>query len=86
MARTRASVAALATLALVAPLGACGTAEPAPTPSAVLVTPSPDETRDAPPSPEPPPMAEPPALPAATAAPQDVMVGLDAPWGLAFLP
>lgn len=88
MARTRASVAAAAmlALALVGLVGACGAPEPAPTPSAVLVTPAPDETRATPPSPEPPPMAAPPALPAATAAPQDVMVGLAAPWGLAFLP
>lgn len=86
MARTRASVAAAVTLALVGLAGACGTPEPAPTPSAVLVTPAPEATRTPPPSPEPPPMAAPPALPAATAAPQDVMVGLAAPWGLAFLP
>lgn len=86
MARTRASVAAVVTLALVGLAGACGTPEPVPTPSAVLVTPAPEATRTPPPSPEPPPMAAPPALPAATAAPQDVMVGLAAPWGLAFLP
>lgn len=86
MARTRASVAAAVTLALVGLAGACGTPEPVPTPSAVLVTPAPEATRTPPPSPEPPPMAAPPVLPAATAAPQDVMVGLAAPWGLAFLP
>jgi glucose/arabinose dehydrogenase len=85
MARTRASMAAV-TLAAVGLLAACGSAEPTPTPSAVLVTPQPEATRAAPPSPEPPPMAQPPALPAATAAPQDVVVGLAAPWGLAFLP
>lgn len=86
MARTRASVAAAVTLALVGLAGACGTPEPVPTPSAVLVTPAPEATRTPPPSPEPPPIAAPPVLPAATAAPQDVMVGLAAPWGLAFLP
>lgn len=85
MARTPGSVAVV-TLALVTLTGACGSAEPAPTPSAVLVTPQPEATRAAPPSPEAPPMAAPPALAAATAAPQDVMVGLAAPWGLAFLP
>ncbi|GEN79744.1 PQQ-dependent sugar dehydrogenase [Actinotalea fermentans] len=72
---------ALATAALVA---GCATPEPAPTPSVVLVTPEPAETRAAPP--DPPSMAQPPALAAATADPQDVLVGLDAPWGLAFLP
>lgn len=75
-----------AVVAACAVLAGCGAAEPAPTPSAVLVSPDPDETRAASPSPRPSAMAERPALPAATAAPQDVLVGLDAPWGLAFLP
>ena len=77
-------LAALAALAVTAVLGGCTTPEPEPTPSVVRVTPEPAQTRAAPP--DPPPMAQPPALPAATAEPQDVLVGLDAPWGLAFLP
>ncbi len=84
MAGVRARAAVVVAIALALPLVACGSPEPAPTPSVVLATPSPEVTRAAPPSP--PPMAQPPALPAASAAPQDVMVGLDAPWGLAFLP
>ena len=82
---TRAAALLLA-VPVAAALAACGVPEPTPTPSAVLVTPVPAASRTAPPTPSAPTMAQAPGLPPATAEPQDVLTGLDAPWGLAFLP
>ena len=79
----RAAVAAGAVLVVVGVAG-CGGADPAPTPSVVVSAP-PDDIRATPPSPTPT-MAGAPALPAATATPTAVLTGLDAPWGLDFLP
>lgn len=80
------AVAPVLAVALTAVLAACGGPGPTPTPSAVLVTQEPTGSRGTPPTPPEPPMAQAPGLPPATAEPQDVLTGLDAPWGLAFLP
>lgn len=76
----------VATAACAAALVACSGAEPGPTPSVVTVSPSPDGDRGAPPGPTPPTTAQAPELPEATTTPTAVLTGLDAPWGLAFLP
>jgi len=59
---------------------------PEPTPSVVSVPATPPATRTAPPTPTPPLLPAPPVLGEATATPTPVLTGLDAPWGLAFLP
>lgn len=82
----RAHVRVAVVAATAALLAGCGASAAEPTPSVVTVSPGPDGARDAPPSPTPPTMAQAPDLPAATATPTALLTGLDAPWGLAFLP
>lgn len=79
--RAAALAAAVVALALGALTACTGSAEPSPS----VVTPS----DGAPTSPPASPTADLPAgpvVPAATSTPQDVVTGLRAPWGLAFLP
>ncbi|MBC7291613.1 MAG: PQQ-dependent sugar dehydrogenase [Actinotalea sp.] len=82
----RGAVVAVAVLALTA----CA-AEPERTPTVATPTgqrtsPPAPTTAEPAPSPAPPTGVPGPDLPAATAAPQDVVTGLSAPWDLAFLP
>lgn len=72
-------------------LAACAAPAPSPTASTVVATPSPSPSRSAAPAPSPSP--SPPASPTVreverveVVSVEDVVTGLEAPWGIAFLP